>query len=171
MKKSFIVIAVLGVAFVTFAAFGYVKAQTPAPDVPNYPYGHGWGMMRGGSGWMGSYAQESPVHEAMITSFAEALNLEPVEVEERLEAGESLWEIAEGEGLSEEEIRQTMQSVHASALEGAVESGWLTEQQAEWMAEHMQWMWSDGGSPYGSGGHCGGFGRFNNYPDGSGSSY
>lgn len=156
MNKIFIGIALLGIAVLTLGTAGFVYAQTQTPPEPSYPYGHGMGMMRGGFGWMGNPDQEGPMHEAMVAVLAEALDLEPGVIEERHEAGESIWDIAAEEGMSDEEIRTLMESVHDSALEEAIAGGQLTPEQAEWMEEHMQWMGSGEGEYNGYGGHCGG---------------
>ena len=180
MKKNLIVIALLGIAVLTFGAVGYVYAQTQTPPEPGYPYGHeimgdyighGQGMMGYGFGWMGENYQEGPMHETMVVALAEALDLDPAEIEARHEAGESLWEIAADTGLSDEEIRELMDSAHNSALEEAVTSGLLSPEQAEWMEEHMEWMWSGEGEYNGFGGHCSDGSRFDNNTDWRGMSY
>ena len=126
-------------------------------------------MMHGGFGWMGHVGQEGPMHEAMVSALAEALNIDPEVIEERHDAGEHIWEIAAEEGLSDKEIRTLMESVHDSALEEAVANGLLTPEQADWMGEHMQGMWS--GESNGYGGHCGGMGKYNNDLDTMGMNY
>jgi len=162
MKKALIGIAVLGIVVLTFAAAGYVYAQAQTPPTPDAPFGpgmmggnrgYGYGMM-GGYGWMGD---GSPMHEFMVNALADALGLSPEEIEARHDAGETLWEIASSEGLSEEEISDLLTTAHESALDEAVSEGWLTPEQAEWMQGHMDWMWSEGGAG-GFGGHCGGGG-------------
>jgi len=92
----------------------------------------------------------------MVAAFAKALNLFAEEIEARHDAGETLWEIASAEGLSDQEIQDLMSGAHDLALEDAVANDWLTQEQAEWMDEHMVQMWS---GDFGNGGHCGG-GRF-----------
>ena len=90
-------------------------------------------------GWNG---EEGPMHEAMIDALAESLDLSPEKIESRHDASESLWEIAEAEGLSDEEIRELMFSSHDAALEDAEVDGWLTPEQADWMDKHMNQMWN-----------------------------
>jgi hypothetical protein len=43
-----------------------------------------------------------------------------------------------------------MFSAHETVLENAVSDGWLTQEQADWMNEHMNQMWD------GEYNHCGG---------------
>jgi hypothetical protein len=118
--------------------------------------GYGHSMMEYGNGWMGHDEEEGPMHKAMAAAFADALGLSAEDIEIRHEAGETLWEIAAAEGLSDEEIRDVMDAAHDSALEDAVSQGWLTESQAEWMQGRMEHMWNNNGSDGGFGGHCGG---------------
>ncbi len=162
MNKSYFGIALLVVAVFTLGFAGYVSAQSQWPPDPDVPAGGGWGMMGGRFGWMGNFDQQGPMHEAMVSALAEALDIDPEEIEQRHAAGEHIWEIASEEGLSDEEIRELMESVHDSVLEEAVANGWLTADQAEWMQGHMNWMWSGDGDFYNNGGHCGGMGRYYN---------
>ena len=170
MKNFIIGVAVMGIAVLTFGAVGYVYAQAQTPPEPDYPYSHGMmggfggyghNMMGFGHGWMGGYDQEGPMHSAMVAALADALGLTPEEIESRHEAGETHWEIAAAGGLSPEETREVMISAHDSAMEEAIADGSLTPEQAEWMQEHMEWMWNNQGEYEGHGGHCGG-GWFNN---------
>ena len=54
-----------------------------------------------------------------------------------------------------------MTSAHEKALEEAVSNGTISPEQAEWLQEHMEWMWGQDGGYHGFGGHCGGY-RFYN---------
>jgi len=169
MKKILLVVAGFGVATLVFGVAGFAYAQSQIPPTPEYPYGpgmmgnydddgpgYGHGMMGGGSrGMMGGYGmmgwngEEGPMHEAMVAVVADALGLTPEEIETRHDAGETLWEIAEAEGLSAEEIQDLMSSAHDAALEDAVANGDLTQEQADWMNSHMEQMWEEG-NPCGS---------------------
>ena len=97
------------------------------------------------------------MHDAMIAALADALELSVEDIEARFEAGETLWEVAADEGLSEGELQELMLSAHTEALETAVDEGWLTAEQAEWMNERMDLMWDreynhcGGRSTYGGG--------------------
>lgn len=161
MNKNLIVIGALSLVVLTLGLVGYAFAQGQPPSQSDYPYGpdmmnaygdyhdeimgNGYGMM--GYGMMGWHGEE---HEAMIESLAESLGISPEEIDARHDGGESLWEIAEGEGLSYEEIRVLMFSAHDTAFEDAVDKGWLTQEQADWMDGHMNQMWD------GELDHCGG---------------
>lgn len=152
MKKTFVVLAVIGIAVLSLGIAGYAYAQSETPPSPNNP--NRYGMMGGrGLGMMGWTGQEGPMHETMVKAFAEALNLSPEEIEARHDAGETLWDIAVSEGLSPEDIQELMSASHDAALQEAVKAGWLTPEQAEWMDGHMNQMW---GGNYSN--HCGGIG-------------
>lgn len=170
MKKILLVLSGFMMAVVVFSGVGFAFAQSQTPPTPEYPYGpgmmaendgygHGFGRgmmgsygghrMMDGYGMMGWNGEEGPMHEAMVAAVADALGLTPEEIETRHDSGETLWEIADAEGLSTEEIQELMSSAHDAALEDAVANGWLTQEQADWMNSHMEQMWEDG-SPCGS---------------------
>lgn len=82
--------------------------------------GYGYGMMMssgyGYGSMMADYGIEAPMHDAMVDALAEALNISPDELEARHDAGETLWDIALGAGLSVDEIQSLMISAHESAI-------------------------------------------------------
>jgi hypothetical protein len=152
MNKKVVVIAVLSLAVLTLSLAGYAFAQGQPPSSREHPYG--FDMMNGYGGYdhemMGWNGEEGPMHEAMIDALAESLALSPEEIETRHDAGETLWDIAEAEGLNDDEIRDLMFSSHGATLAAAVTEGWLAPEQADWMDEHMNQMWD------GDYDHCGG---------------
>ncbi len=160
MKKTLLIAALLTLAVLAIGATGIAYAHSPYPGTPDgapAPYGPmgGYGMMggydmMGGYGMYGMYGEEGPMHDAMIAAVAEALDLSPEEIEARHDAGETIWDIAAAQGLSDDDIRELMFTAHDSALEQAVAEGWLTAEQAEWMDSHMESMWN---GEYGN--HCG----------------
>ena len=160
MKKILIVVALLGIVAASFGVAGFVYANGQTPPSPDMPYesrlmddydGHDFEMMSNvygmmdpnmmGYGMMGMHGEEGPMHEVMIESVAEELNVPVEEINARHEAGETIWEIAESEGLSEGEIQKLMSKVHDGSLKAAIENGWMTQEQAEHMGEHMNEMW------------------------------
>lgn len=163
MKKYLIIGSVVLVALVALAAGGLVYAQTQTPpsrDVQPFS-GYGPGMMgRGGmmGGWRGQSDADSygPLHEYMLAAFADALGLTPEEVQTRLYAGETMWQIAEAEGIEADALRDFMIGVRTQALNAAVEDGVLTQEQADWMIERMAQMPMFGLG--GGRGSCPGFG-------------
>lgn len=157
--KKWIVISLLSIAVLGVAAFawsGTVFARTLYNNdgpygrgmMGDYDYGHGmmggygYGMMGGfGYGMMG-YGYGFSMHEYMIEELADALGFTTDEINERIQAGETPWQIALEEGLTEEQIQELMEDAHDQALQAAVEDGEITQEQADWMDEHMEDMWS-----------------------------
>ncbi len=149
MKKIWIGLAVLSIVALSFGAASYAYAQSGSnpwggfhnPGMMGSGYGdhseYGYGMMsRGfGPGMMG--AEDGPMHDAMITAFADALGLSPEELEARHDDGETLWQIADALGLSESDIQTLMVTARDAALAQAVTDGQLTQEQADGMLSHM----------------------------------
>jgi len=168
MKKTLLIGAVLLVLVLVLGVAGIVYAQTQTPpfDQPGFGRGmmggNGFGMMgRGtgmGSGMMGRGGY-GPVHTYMVEVFAEQVGLTVDEVNDRLANGDSMWDIAQDQGFTGEEVQDLMVKVHNEALEKAVAGGVLTQEQAEWMKQHMSQRLENGfgpGSCHGGGGMMGG---------------
>jgi hypothetical protein len=155
MKKILYLIGVIGGVALALSAVGLVYAQTQTPPQPYYP-GDGSGYMggfgRGGSGMgmmsgLGS-GTEGPIHDYMMTELAQALNLETsTELESRLEAGDTLWSIAQEQGFSYDEFRALVLQARTDALNAAVGDGVITQEQADWMLSHMNQGWDNGYGP------------------------
>jgi len=90
-----------------------------------------------GTGMMGERG-EGPMHEYMISAFAEAIGLSAEAVETRHDAGETLRDIAIAEGIAEEDLPEFFLPVREAALGAAVADGVITQEQADLMLEHMQ---------------------------------
>jgi hypothetical protein len=146
MKKTLISIAIVGLVALSLGAAGlvYAQSQTPTPGTP----GNGPGVM----GWQA--ANGSPgsgvLHTYMVAALAQQLGLTTDELQSRLAGGETAWQIAQSQGLSAEQVSSLIQSAHDTALQQAVAGGSLTQEQADWMDDHMQGMWGNGGG-YGPG--------------------
>jgi hypothetical protein len=130
--------------------------------------GMGYGMMgglggRGGFGGPGGGPGDGLLHDYMIAGFAEAFGLSTEELQARLDAGETMYQVATSLGWTQEQFFQTMQTVRTEAINQAVADGVITQEQADWMLERMNQMWENGFGP-GSGagtGNCPmGGGRF-----------
>jgi hypothetical protein len=151
MKKAFgITIAVLLVVAV-FGIAGLVYAQdtTPPQPVP------GQGMLdqnqmgggrRAGQGGMQAGAT-GLWHEAVIASLAEAFVMEPEALQARLDAGETIWQVAEGLGWTSEQLQAEMLAARGAAIQQAVADGLLTQAQADLMAQRMNQGWPEGFGP------------------------
>jgi hypothetical protein len=83
-------------------------------------------------------AGESQVREELLAAIADGLGITVEDLTSRLDAGESLASIAEAEGLSDSEWTDLRRSAWEAALTSAVESGALTQAQADWILQHMQ---------------------------------
>ena len=154
MKKIFLIGALLALAVLALGIAGLAYAQSETP-----PYlGYGPGMMGGGFGGMmgGSRSGEyGPLHTYMNEAFAEALGLTPEELQSRQDSGETFWQIAESLGFSQEESSQLWTEARTAALDEAVGDGVITQEQADWMIQHMANQLGVGYGP-GSGGCMGG---------------
>ena len=91
---------------------------------------------------------EGLLHEFMISAYADAVDLTAQEVETRLEAGETLKEIALAQGITEDEFPALVIQERQSALDAAVADGAITQAQADLMLEHMK---NDMGQGFGPG--------------------
>ena len=170
LKKMLLILTGFVLAVAVFAVAGFAYAQTQDPPAPAYPdacpycdtddgykgFGRGRGMHGGfGAGMWGTTDGEyGPMHDIMFAAFAEVLGLSVEELETRHEAGETMFEIAESQGLTPETFSDLMFEARALALEQAVAEGLLTQEQADWMQNRWQEMQANGygpGSGFGTG--------------------
>ena len=117
MKKT-ILIVTLVVAALGVLGVGVAFAQGPVPG------GRGGGMMQNGGGYLHTY---------MATALADKLGLKMDDVNARLAAGETMYDIAIANGVKAEDVPALMVEVRAKALEAAVKDGVVTQAQADWM--------------------------------------
>jgi hypothetical protein len=149
MKKWFAlsIVAVLTV----LAVATVVSAQAPQPQQTPQPYGQGlgWGMMGQGrqsgvgpGGMMGGLVDgdEGPLHDGMIAYFAGKLGLSVEAVEARLEAGETMWQIAQSQNVAAADFAALMQDARNAGIDAAVQAGLMTQAQADWMKQRSQIM-------------------------------
>lgn len=161
MKKFLVISAVVALAIALFgvAGFAYAQTQTP-PDAPFY----GPGMMQRGGGFgggrMGSWGQGGygPMHTYMVDAFADALGLTSDELQAKLDEGETMYSIAQAQELSDEDFANLWVEARTKALESAVAEGVITQAQADWMLERMQWRQENGFGPGNCPMHDGSFG-------------
>ncbi len=99
MKKSLIAVLVAAVLVASFSVVGSVYAQS---ETPGYGYGNGVQQQLQTEDGLGLY------HDEIIAAFAEALDLSVEEIEARIEAGETIADIALAEGLTFEEFKALM---------------------------------------------------------------
>lgn len=119
MKKTILIVALV-VAALGVLGVGAVFAQDSTPAF----VGHGPMMQNGTSG---------PIHTFMVTEFAAKLGLNVDDVNTRLTAGETMYDIALAAGVTAEEYPALMTEVRANAVAAAVKANVLTQEQADWM--------------------------------------
>lgn len=117
MKKTILIVALLALAFGALGV-GVAYAQGPVPG------GRGGGMMQNGGGYLHTY---------MVTALAGKLGLKVDDINARLAAGETMYDIAIADGVKAEDLPALMLDVRTQALDAAVKDGIVTQQQADWM--------------------------------------
>jgi hypothetical protein len=120
MKKTILIVGLVVLALGVLGV-GAVFAQDENPPVP---YGHGQMMNNGDSG---------PMHTFMAIEFAKALDLNVNDVNTRLAAGETMYDVALSAGVTAEEFPEVMTQVRTAALAEAVKANVITQEQADWM--------------------------------------
>jgi hypothetical protein len=124
MKKNLLVVVVVVLALGALSA-GVVYAQGGTPPTNSY----GW--MMGGRGGYG------PVHTYVVEAFADKLSLSVDTVNTRLQAGESLYDIALSQGTDAVDVPALLSEIHKSAFDAAVKAGVITQAQADFMLQRM----------------------------------
>ena len=122
MRKTILIMGLV-VAALVVVGVGVAFAQGPAPYTGN---GNGY-MMQNGTGYLHTY---------MVAAFAEKLGLQVEDVNARLAAGESMYDIAVAAGVKAENVPALMIEVRSQALSAAVQAGVITQAQADWMSSH-----------------------------------
>lgn len=117
------------------AASGYGRMGGPGTHMR----GTGAAMMAGVDAnamhtWM---ADTGGMHTLVWASLAETLGLTPDELSAQLAAGQTLAQIAEAQGVSQEQLTTTLQAAMTEGLQQAVADGALTQAQADQMAVGM----------------------------------
>jgi hypothetical protein len=166
MKKTILIVAAVGIVALMLGGVGYVGYAYAQDDDPDTPFGRGgfghhggYGHHGGFGGWAGE-GEYGPMHETMEAAIAEALGLTVEDLEAAHEEGKTAWDIAQEQGITEEEFSTLMFDARSAALEQAVADGTITQEQADWMQSRWDEMKENGYGP-GSGfcdddGHRGG---------------
>jgi hypothetical protein len=129
-----IVLVVGGAAFAASNVSDVQAARGAAQAAVPFLGRGGFGMQRGDG--PGEFGQGGRLHEYLSGALADALSLTPDELEAGLAEGQSLVEIAEAQGIAEEDLTASFEQVRTEALQAAVDDGALTQEQADWMLEH-----------------------------------
>lgn len=158
MKKTLIFVAVLGMFALALGVVGFAYAQDDDPATPFGPWsgrgGHGPGMM--GRWYDDGDGEAGPMHETMQASIAAALGLTVEELDAAYDDGNTVWDIAQEQGLTSEEFSALMFDARSTALEQAVTDGSITQEQADWMQSRWTEMQESGFGP--GSGFCSGDG-------------
>jgi hypothetical protein len=133
MKKILIVVSVLLVSLVIFAA-GFAFSQTSVVSAAGLPTGYGPGGMGGGRGGMMGGGQ---VHEYVEQALADKLGMTWDEVKTAFSGGKSMYQIAIEKGVKEADMTALLTEVHKTAFAKAVSDGILTQAQADTMLQNM----------------------------------
>lgn len=120
MKKT---ILIVGLVVLALGVVG-VSAVFAQDNTPPTPYDHGQMMNNGTTG---------PMHTFMTIEFAKKLGLNVNDINTRLAAGETMYNIALSAGVTADEFPAIMTEVRAAALAEAVKANVITQEQADWM--------------------------------------
>lgn len=159
------IFALVALAALAVAGYAYAQGQNPpstqAPAGPDGAPAYGQGMMGGGMGRMmgrtngtGTYGI---MHDEMVAAFAEALDLSVEEVNAALANGDTMWTLAEAQGLTQEAFAQVMLDARTQALNDAVAAGTITQEQADFMLSRWETRSANGYGPGGA--YCDGTGQ------------
>ncbi len=126
MKKIILIAAlVLAAVAIVGVGTGVVFAQDVTPPFT------GQGPMRNGEG---------PLHTFMVVEWAKKLDLNVNDISIRLDAGETMYDIALSAGVTAEEFPAVMSEVRTNAVNAGVAANVITQEQADWMLSHGQGM-------------------------------
>jgi hypothetical protein len=118
MKKTILIVALVVLALGVFGV-GAVLAQGSVQ-----PYNGRGSMMQNGV---------SPLHTYMVTALAGKLGLSVDDINTRLAAGETMYDIALADGVKADDFPALMVEVRTKSLNAAVKAGAITQEQADWM--------------------------------------
>jgi regulator of replication initiation timing len=151
---------IVGIAVVALVSAGigasvmaYVQSRCAAPVFAPRFYAMPFNRMpsRAPNFPQGLRKQPGAMSNLMEESLSEALGVSVEELEDLISQSEDWEEVAEQLDLTEEQLEQRLEEAHDLAIDKAVEEGYMDQEEAEWMREHMSdmWGWFDGGFPFG----------------------
>jgi hypothetical protein len=138
MKKTILILSVLAVVAATLGFSVTAYAQAPTPNTPANPTsGFGGRGNRGGSrqGTNGTGIEAGVLHDDMVAYIAGKLGLTVEALNTRLNAGDTVGQIASEKGLTVSEFRTLMLDARSQAIDKAVAAGALSQAQADWMKQ------------------------------------
>lgn len=167
MKQKMIWLTLIAILALTLTATTIVSADSGSPT----PQPRNCGLLdnlfnRDGCGKSARFGNDGDgiLHETMLQVFSDKLGIPAADIETRLDAGESLSQIALAEGLTIDEFQTWMPDARAQAIKLALADGAITQEQADWMNSRGGMMFGGTGRSQGrgmmgrSGGRMGGFG-------------
>jgi hypothetical protein len=154
MKKALIIGSLVVVGILIFGAVGVASAQTLLPRIFGSrsmsdwesrssmmnSQGTGTGMMgggRGSRGMMGSQIDSGILHDYMLAGFAAAFDMEVADLQARLDAGETMYDVAVSLNYTQEQFTELMTTVRTDAINQALADGVITQEQADWMLTRL----------------------------------
>jgi hypothetical protein len=96
--------------------------------------GFGYGDMTALRGWM---MGPNGMHTQVLTDLAKALNLSLTDLQTQLQAGQTLDQVAQAQGVSQAQLETALETSHKDNLAKAVAAGTITQQQADQMLSYM----------------------------------
>ena len=143
MKKTMLILATLGIAVLVLSAASPALAAEHLRGGPGNDNGAG-GNGSGGNGHQGEIGTGVPVEQNIALdgvlsdliheNLATALGIDPMDMADRLEAGETISQIGLSLGFDLDTISEIMTQARIDALAQAVAIGLITQEQADWLA-------------------------------------
>ncbi len=131
MKKILIIGTLVIAAVLAFGAIGVAYAQTATPNQT------GTGLMAGGRGGMRGQAGDSLLQDYMLAGFATAFDMQVADLQVRIEAGDTMYDVALELGYTQETFSELMVTVRTDAINQALADGVITQEQADWMLSRL----------------------------------
>ena len=145
MKKTFFVFTILGIAVLALGITSPALAAAPLRGGPGNGGGAG-GNGSGGNGHQGALgtgtgvpieqniALDGVLSDLIHANLATALGISDTELAARLEAGETISQIGLSLGFDLDTINETLTQARIAAMAQGVETGLITQKQADWWA-------------------------------------
>jgi hypothetical protein len=155
--KKVLIIAVTIIAVIALGNVLLVSARGGTqPDQPNtacpvsgytcpysgtMPYGVPGGMMGGNHAQMhGVMMGQNGMHEQVWTAVAKKLDLTYAELNAALQNGQTVAQLAQAKSMSLDALKTAALDAMKTSFSELVKQGVMTQQQADWMLDHMDDM-------------------------------
>ena len=142
-KKVLLLVTILGIAILSVAAVSPAMAAEPVRTGPDNDASQGTGDGNGNQGALGTGTGipveqninlDGALEDLIHTNIAASLGIKLDELNARLDAGETISEIALSLGFDSGTISDILAQARADALAQAVLDGLITQVQADWLA-------------------------------------